>query len=269
MTDAPIVITYSATINEEASMTEPEVNKAWFEMSKDPYNPGEVLGKSPESETKTYSTGLKLTKTDDEGKILTGAKFKIEGTSVKVTVINEEIYVEDPNGTFYQLKDSTYTEEAPVFEEEGYNADKYASTTIKYSKVINVTQTTAEQAVVAEGWVNADGIITFKGLGEGTYTITELVAPNGYNLLEEPITITIEFDYNKDTRVATWTVKRDGQELTADENGMFNFTVINKSGVVLPSTGGIGTTIFYVVGAALALCAVVLLVTRKRMSVEG
>ena len=52
------------------------------------------------------------------------------------------------------------------------------------------------------------------------------------------------------------------------KNFLFAFNVVNQAGTELPSTGGIGTTIFYVIGSVLVLAAVVLLVTRKRMNRE-
>lgn len=57
-------------------------------------------------------------------------------------------------------------------------------------------------------------------------------------------------------------------EVANNNNVSYSFNVENKSGVTLPATGGIGTTIFYVAGSILVLGAVVLLVTRKRMSAE-
>jgi len=89
----------------------------------------------------------------------------------------------------------------------------------------------------------------FKGLADGTYTLEESTVPSGYNKAADQ-TITIA----KDDYTAA------NLEQTAE--------VINLSGSELPSTGGIGTTMFYVIGAILVIGAGVVLVTRRRMSVK-
>lgn len=114
--------------------------------------------------------------------------------------------------------------------------------------------TAAEKA--AEGFVSATikaGKVTIKGLDSGTYYLEETKAPAGYNVLAERVEVKI------DHANLTATVEGD----TYVSGGV---QVINQTGAELPSTGGIGTTIFYVVGGLLVVAAGVLLVTRKRMS---
>lgn len=93
-----------------------------------------------------------------------------------------------------------------------------------------------------------DGIGTFSGLANGTYTLKETKAPGGYNLLTETVEVEIQGD---DT---------NGVGVTAKS------TIENNSGFLLIGTGGIGTTIFYIVGGLMVFAAVVLLITKKRMS---
>lgn len=95
---------------------------------------------------------------------------------------------------------------------------------------------------------NDQGEATFGGLADGTYYLVETEAPAGYNPLTEPVEVTVEGSSADITKLS----------VTAK--------VANKTGTTLPSTGGMGTTIFYVLGSALVLGAVVLLVTKKRMS---
>ncbi|MBQ2928340.1 MAG: SpaH/EbpB family LPXTG-anchored major pilin [Oscillospiraceae bacterium] len=284
-----IIVTYSATINENAVITKVgNPNKAWLQYSNDPNydhdgdsdsgdstgeldEPGEdePTGQTPESIVTVYTTALKIKKVADDGNTaLTGAKFKIEGASSKVYKINGVVFQEDNSGTFYRLVDGTYTDTAPT----ETNSDKYESTTQKYVKLAVNVETSEENGLVNEGWVDDNGVLTFENLGAGTYEITELVSPAGYNLLKSPITVTITWNGSKAD--AMWTVTassvgldNEKEEIAATPAGdMFSINVVNQAGVTLPSTGGIGTTIFYVVGGLLVLAAVVLLVTKRRMN---
>lgn len=98
---------------------------------------------------------------------------------------------------------------------------------------------------------NEDGLIIIRGLDDDKeYVLTETETQTGYNLLSEPKTLTLVED-------------------TADTYATDNFDQVeNNKGTVLPSTGGIGTTIFYVIGAILVIGAGVVLVTRRRMNVQ-
>ena len=147
----------------------------------------------------------------------------------------------------------------------GYNADPYDDTSKKYEKVDVVTKDTALTKINATGYVDANGVLTFKGLGEGTYTIKEIVAPNGYNLLKDEITISIAADAK--LTGCTWNVTdSNSNALNVDSNHLYELTVENNAGAELPSTGGIGTTVFYVLGGLLVVCAGVLLITKRRMN---
>ena len=101
-----------------------------------------------------------------------------------------------------------------------------------------------------------DGKFTISGLDSGTYYLEEIEAPAGYNVLKEPVVVTIN---------------NEGKVNVSEENphGIDEVKVLNQTGAELPSTGGAGTTVFYAVGSALVLAAVVLLVTRKRMSAKN
>lgn len=92
--------------------------------------------------------------------------------------------------------------------------------------------------------------ITISGLDAGTYYLREIEAPKGYNKLEADVEVTI-----------TPTKSQDGKSLTLDA---VTADVENKSGSKLPSTGGMGTTIFYVAGSVLLIGALLLLILKKR-----
>ena len=115
----------------------------------------------------------------------------------------------------------------------------------------------------------------FKGLDDGVYTLTEIVTPEGYNTID-PITFTVTAthvtEWNgegvRGNLITAFTGNAAPGEITFTSDkgtGELTTNVINKSGTVLPSTGGMGTTVFYVVGGGLMAVAVVLLVTKKRM----
>lgn len=111
----------------------------------------------------------------------------------------------------------------------------------------------------------------FRGLDDGNYRLTETVTPAGYNTIT-PIefTITALHDVLSDNPALTnlsGNVTTGKITFTSNTTeGSLSTNVVNKAGVTLPETGGIGTTLFYVAGAGLVLVAVVLLITRKRMN---
>ena len=106
------------------------------------------------------------------------------------------------------------------------------------------------------------GDTTIAGFGEHDYYLYETKAPNGYNLLAEPVKFTFHTSATMDLLTdPAWITLNDS---TIKLTGM-NFDIANNSGATLPETGGIGTTLFYVIGALLVVGAGVLLVTKKRM----
>lgn len=142
--------------------------------------------------------------------------------------------------------------------------------TQKYAKFVETSTTSVYKLT---GWTNnateaikvktpANGNITFEGLDAGTYYLEETKAPVGYNKLTAPITVVIDRGTlpTVASQTISYTVKYG--DTTADDHVV---RVENKAGTELPSTGGIGTTIFYVVGGGLMVAAIVLLVTKKRM----
>jgi len=128
---------------------------------------------------------------------------------------------------------------------EGPNAETlyYKKENEKVSWVENSTGATELKTTDATG----GNVLIFTGLADGTYTLVEKTVPDGYNKAD---------DY-------TFTIKQGDYGQTNLEQSI---TVVNQSGAELPSTGGMGTTIFYVLGAVLVVGAGVLLVTKKRMS---
>lgn len=339
----PILITYSATINDAAKIGVSGNANTWtLKYSRDPNTsddygknpniptPGlpqeennNVIGSTPEQKTLTYLTKLDLTKyANDQNTKLEGAEFTLTGTSYEVVMNNVTYYEKvSEGGTHWKLLDGTYTTTAPtgtVYKEIGVgNADtttgylkdgdryyipdnkseyngktiyKLSNGTASQYEDVNtkyVEKTTSEPERIAkevsiQKTTGADGFIDFVGLGEGEYVLTETITPAGYNTIK-PIKFTITFNapekVESDETRCSWTftqITDDNQYLseTVFSGDTVNIAsaamgVINKSGSTLPSTGGIGTTIFYIIGGILVVGAAILLVTKKRMSKEA
>jgi len=267
----------------------------------------EPMGETPKSKTRTYTTSLQIFKVDDSGENpLAGAIFTLTPTSdgaMNRTVVTGDKFVasgyelsglgEEFEGgnnpvKYWKLKDGSYTKTNPTT--PNMNTSKYedpTGATYYYKVIFNVVEEAAKTdslTVVS----NENGIIQFTGLNAGTYTLEEIAAPEGYNKIEGTATVTItwydpEGECPSGTSAEDWaTIKNQGgykieatdfaKEGFTFENGSgssyFKLKVVNKSGTELPSTGGIGTTIFYIVGGLLAVGAGVVLVSKKRMGKE-
>ena len=114
------------------------------------------------------------------------------------------------------------------------------------------------EASVLESQAKADTVVS--GLGTGTYYLKETEAPKGYNKLVQDIKIEISANQGSDTTEWVSSIKQDDAPITGTI-----IKVLNNAGTVLPGTGGIGTTIFYLIGGGLMVAAAVLLIAKKRM----
>ena len=183
-----------------------------------------------------------------------------------------------PSGTTPPSTTTTYTWDMDVLKYA--NGDE--SKVLKDAKFVLLNNNKSKVATIVNGkitgWVNvpvadADGTITWPnnttlttgengkieidGLDAGTYYLREVEAPAGYNKLAGDVQVIIT-GATEQTIEGTNETKLVYNTVTAKVN--------NQSGTELPSTGGMGTTIFYVIGSVLVLAAVVLLVTKKRMN---
>lgn len=123
----------------------------------------------------------------------------------------------------------------------------YDETTKTYT-VSNATG--ASKTIAAHG-----GKVTIKGLKNTTYTLKETKAPKGYNQIKDGVPVNLAHGSLKTTHI-------EGTYSSAAHGG---YGVLNNAGTVLPTTGGIGTTIFYLIGGGLMVAAAVLLIAKKRM----
>ncbi len=258
-----IVVTYTATVNSKITAGTAETNKVYLEYSNNPteeYDPTTSGSGDPSTGTTTevityvYTFDLSVTKTDDAGDPLSGAKFSL----YKKVTLTETEFDSNNSGAYYTISGTTAT-----VADSTYDADA------TYYVLV-------EKDIEAADDGNGAYIATFNDLGEGTYALVESETPSGYNTIDAVyFVIVATYDANGD--VDTLEIQdTDGNPIsnnvtgatfsTVSTTGAISTTIENVSGAALPTTGGIGTTMFYVVGMILVLGAAVMLVTRRRMA---
>ena len=213
--DDQIIVTYSATLNENAVIAGVvNKNETWLKYGENSNTTHDT------TTTKTYSIPVfKYTKEGTDDKALAGATFTLSKNSEGTNPINlVSVSKNDTTGDIYRVaKETEATETTKVTE----------ITTTKFGK------------------------FTIKGLDADTYYLTETKQPDGYNKLSAPIKVVIAED-------GTITVNDQTPSVT-------EVKVENNTGSILPSTGGSGTTLIYILGAILVLGSSVVLITKKRM----
>ena len=230
-------------------------------------NDNAFVGETPEEKVNTYTTAIRIKKVDQDGQPLKGASFTLEGTKLKsVRVVTGSQFEQANDGTYWKLKNGSYTLTDPsALSEKEQN--KYESTTQKYKKIpANATVLNAEgEPLKITATVDDDGYLTFSGLNAGSYTLKETGVPSGYNKAED-IAFTLAAEV-KDKDSATWTNSCNvfGR---LDSDAMFPTEIENVKGTTLPTTGGIGTKLFYIIGGLLVSGSLVLLITKKRMGAK-
>lgn len=236
-----IVITYSAKLNNNAALEQDNTNEVVIEYSNDPET--NEHGKTNTDIVHVYTYGFDFTKKNTAGEALNGAKFVLK------------------------LADGSYA----TFNENGVYTGKVAN---KEDATVLISEGTTTDE---NGDTEALGKFAVSGLEAGNYTLVEVEAPKGYSLPNFEFTFTITPELNADG-----TLKSVSFYYTADDNNnaangymtveertdvtaeTFVLTVLNAKEGELPTTGGIGTTIFTVVGIIVMLVAGVALVARNR-----
>jgi LPXTG-motif cell wall-anchored protein len=301
--DTVTVYTVGFTFEKQNSKNEP-LNGAEFTLT---YVPGEneevknSLVVSSATLTMTPFAGEKVygyaNDTDPEMTEYSAADIGVTNDDGTAKISAKNLYTAAENGQllYWQLKNGsgstestdgtassvTYTVQNPLSSGIGDDSkDKYTSLTTVYTKGANGDDTTKSVKTTDEesgavsysvsGSVDNTGLVSFTGLKTGTYVLSETVAPKGYQKISD-ITVTIGYTTDKGVTVSAKTA--DGTDKTGlfaynPSDGTFHVTIEDSTAQALPSTGGIGTTIFYVVGSALAIGAIVLLITKKRMNNE-
>lgn len=229
---------YTGVLNEDAKVYDEgkQQNTAYLQYSNNPHD-NNTKGETPHVTVYDWTFKMNVQKIDgaDKEKELKDAKFVLsKNGTVDLGTINEDgtpTKTDNLIELVYDSTDSTY---------------RVATASDK-----NTT------------YVMTAGNITIKGLDDAEdYYLYETKAPAGYNRLTEPVKFKINATYTSaDSCPAVLTKVGDAE---AAATGL-KVSVENNAGTTLPSTGGMGTTVFYVVGGGLMAVAVVLLVTKKRM----
>lgn len=231
-----IVVEYTAKLLSTAEIGKPgNKNEVYLEYSNNPNHTGEgtPTGNTPKDEVLVFTYELDVTKVDgqDAEKKLAKAEFVL------------------------------------------LNSDKSKAAKVTGGKFVGWVDVPAGTTLTS----GADGKFAIAGLDAGSYYLRETKAPAGYNLLKNEISVTITATLDKSENNPALTelklsVKEDKEGAAATESngvldtGVVSTDIMNNSGAQLPETGGMGTTLFYVLGGILVLVAIILLVTRKRMS---
>ena len=232
-----ITVTYKATLNKDAVVGgHGNTNSAKIQYSNDPSTDG--TGESEPSKVRVFTYGFTVDKytgdnyTDGAAR-LAGAKFTLA----------------PKNGnpmSFVKVKDGNATENAVY---RVATDDEKASTTT--TTIITP----------------ASGKVDFQGLKNGEYTLTETEAPAGYNKLASAIGVKVDGQNNgTDTTHATVTITYNNDNNGSNYNQTASNGVIpvqNKSGVILPGTGGMGTIAFTVIGVLVIALGVAWTLKRK------
>jgi fimbrial isopeptide formation D2 family protein/LPXTG-motif cell wall-anchored protein len=262
--DDNLVIKYSAKLNEDAVYGSAIPNNYFVKFNNGPKS--DDYGYTNPDYAFVFSFGLKVNKVDADNttNTLPGAEFLLyhmHGT--------QKFYAHVVNGEAVEW--TPYVTDADI------DAAKAA---IDADTTLSDAEKTAAKAALKKATVlvtDINGAIHVDGLKESVlYFLHESKAPSGYNTLYSDVQVSIQPAYTTGLggvpEVASITYIVDGATHTVNSGADFEVgrvvaTVTNNKGNTLPSTGGFGTTMFYLIGGTMVAAAVVLLVTKKRMSV--
>ena len=247
-----VIVTYDATLNANAEIgLDGNPNNVYLEFSNNPN--GDGRGRTAEDTVIVFTYELDGTKVDGEN-----AETKLEGAEFVLLNGGHTRVAHIENGKLVGW----------INLPEGYGDRNYNE--IPYETWQALDETTSVIMTSA-----AEGVFGVSGLDEGTYYLMEIKAPTGYNLLENALRLDIAAaTANGQTWAGDPAAALTALTIDVDQGGAQNgdvgtgavaLTVANNQGATLPETGGMGTTLFYVIGGLLVAGAGILLVVRLRM----
>ena len=221
-----IIVEYTAILDSDAVIgSTGNPNTAYLIFSNNPNGTG--TGKTAPDKNIVFTYKVVANKIDENDKPLPGAAF----------ALYKKLPAVPTNGTSYVLQDN-----------EPYALIKELNVGVG-GKVENETRTNFE----------------WDGIDDGDYMIKEIITPAGYNSIE-PITFKVEAAHDTLSDNPQLTELKGGDKFTGSvDNSSLTISIQTRMGSTLPGTGGIGTTIFYVIGGGLMVAAAILLITKKRM----
>lgn len=229
-----------------------------------------ATGTTPPDEVVVFTYYVKIDKTSGgSGDALAGANFKLEKKIVSgATTDWEEVVFPNGEGKYYsyELTTGDHTYVVTMNNEGTVTSVKEGATELDAAAIAAMSLPTG-----AEGIAKATSFY-FRGLDAGEYRLTETATPAGYNTLAAPVEFDIVANHQltADHPVLTELKSTSNPEFHgAVANGSVDSTIMNTRGSVLPSTGGMGTTVLYVLGTIMVLGSAVLLITKKRMGEKG
>lgn len=258
-----IVVRFSAYLNQDAKVGSKEgnPNEVYLEFSNNPT--GEGTGNTEKEYAIVFTYSLNVQKVDEHKVNLGGAKFVLFDETMEHVAI-------------YQGKSSGYGGgnlvkwiEAPT------NAADMTPEAWETWEAENA-DTATDQFVILEAY--GEDSFAVVGLDHGTYKLFEIEAPEGYNKLTGPAEVEIVSAISKTYSGDVTTDLITSLEVYLDEQkghceniygGAVTVEIMNQSGATLPETGGMGTTLFYIIGGLLVVGAGILLVVRIRMKAHN
>ena len=255
-----IIVAYDAFLDGDAVIgLDGNPNSVFLEFSNDPN--GDGMGHTAEDTVIVFTYELDGTKVDgaNHETTLEDAQFVLlNGAKTRVARV--------ANGKFVEW-----------VEPDDIKGGLTGNDTLKMGQLTKEDFINGGGLVITSG---ADGTFKIAGLDDGTYYLREIQAPNGYNLLEEDVELVIAATtangqaWNSGIAAdaltgLTITVDNGAAQNGALDTGIVEVTVENNRGATLPETGGMGTTLFYIIGGLLVVGAGILLVVRIRMKAHN
>ena len=270
-TDKDVEVTYTATINEKASIgNTPNTNTAYLEYSNNPNQSQDgypSTTKTPAEHVYTYVAGFEISKKSPKGDDLPGAQFMITGNGMqKLNVIGYSFTNEGNGEKKYYKAEDCYTTVAPTKDAVTEYAAQGDTNVQNGEKIVGMTGDGEN--------ITTKGVLRFNGLKDGTYTIKEVLAPTGYKKLDEDITLVVHWSETADKDGNHWTYEVTSKEnaateSTVDADGVLHFNIVNQHGLTLPFTGGEGANLLAGLGLALmAAAAAAILYIKRRQNRE-
>lgn len=227
-----------------------------MQYSNNPNAGGEAdYANTPEVTVRIFTYEPVINKIDQNKQPLTGAAF-----SLYKKLNSADVTTSGSAHTFTSKAGQTFTVQTGKEIKDSYtnpvNADKLNDS----DYYIEVGHNT---------WADTQTQFRFKGIDDGTYVLVETKVPNGYNAAEsQEFTLTATTSHYGSTYELDLSTDNTNFKTSTSTNGTDNGNVYadieNKAGVILPSTGGIGTTVFYIAGGAIIITAVIMILYRRK-----